>query len=62
MRRISPRRYSAVMNMAATTATAISPANTPESACAMGRPPSFPLTDGAMSPEPLTVNTPPAWE
>ena len=59
--RIRPRRYSAVMNIAATTITAISPANTPSSVCPMGNPPpSAAATYGAMSPDPVTVMMPPA--
>ncbi len=59
--RIRPRRYSAVMNIAPTTATAISPANTPMSVCVIVTPsPAAPDTEGAMSPTPLTVNRPAA--
>ena len=57
--RIRPRRYSAVMNIAATTITAISAPNTPVSVCSMGVP-TWPPTSGAMSPVPVTVNVPPA--
>src|ERR1700729_500213 len=62
--RIRPRRYSAVMNIAPTTATAISPANTPMSVCVIVTPsPAAPDTEGAMSPTPLTVNRPTAsWK
>src|SRR5580693_9092097 len=57
--RIRPRRYSAVMNIAPTTATAISPANTPIRVCAIVTPdPAAPATDGAMSPLPVTVSRP----
>ena len=63
--RIRPRRYSAVMNIAATTSTAISPANVPTRRFAMvsDGPPlaSDPAMTGAMSPDPVTVNRPPAW-
>ena len=55
--RIRPRRYSAVMNIAPTTTTAISPANVPIRVCATVTPtPPPPDTAGAMSPEPVTVN------
>ena len=56
--RIIPRRYSAVMNSAPTTITAISPMNKPASVWSMGVAPSTP---GAMSPEPVTVKVPSAW-
>ena len=61
--RIRPRRYSAVMNIVATTITAISPANVPTRCSVMVVPtsPACPVTTGAMSPEPVTVNRPPAW-
>ena len=60
MTRIRPRRYSAVMNIAATTTTAISPANAPSRVCSTGMPPpSAAGTYGAMSPDPVTVNVPP---
>ena len=63
--RIRPRRYSAVMNMAAITSTPISPANVPTRRFAMvsDGPPlaSDPAMTGAMSPDPVTVNRPPAW-
>src|SRR5580692_6488576 len=59
--RIRPRRYSAVMNVAPTAATAISPANTPIRVCAIVTPsPDAPDTDGAMSPVPVTVSRPAA--
>ena len=62
--RIRPRRYSAVMNMAAITSTPISPAKVPTRRFAMvsdGPPLSDPATTGAMSPDPVTANRPPAW-
>jgi hypothetical protein len=60
--RIRPRRYSAVMNIVATTSTAISPANAPMIPSSPGLPlPAEPATAGAMSPEPRTVKTPPTW-
>ena len=61
--RIMPRRYSAVMNITATTTTAISPANAPTrpvSIVEVGKPAAA-GTSGAMSPDPVTVNLPPAW-
>ena len=60
--RIRPRRYSAVVNMVATTATAISPKSTPSRVRPIGVPvPSGPAaTSGAMSPVPVTVTVPPA--
>ena len=60
--RIRPRRYSAVMNMTATTITAISPANAPTRCRSMvcSRPP-LPGTSGPMSPDPRTVKRPAAW-
>ena len=58
VRRIRPRRYSAVMNSAPTTITAISPMNKPASDASSGV---APLAPGAMSPEPVTVKVPPAW-
>ena len=58
--RIRPRRYSAVMNMAATTITAIRPPKTPVSSCSTGVPTPLPATTGAMSPVPLTLTDPPA--
>jgi hypothetical protein len=59
--RMSPRRYSAVMNMAPTTTTMTSPTNVPTSVWVMDAPmPAAPGTAGAMSPEPVTVNTSPA--
>jgi hypothetical protein len=60
--RIRPRRYSAVMNIVATTITAISPANVPTRKTVRVRssPPACPGTAGAMSPDPVTVNRPPA--
>jgi hypothetical protein len=58
---MSPRRYSAVMNMAPTTTTTTSPTNVPTSVWAMDAPtPAAPGTAGAMSPEPVTLNTSPA--
>src|SRR5579875_594501 len=57
--RMSPRRYSAVMNMTPITTAAISPANAPASVCSTGWPVSL-LPAGAMSPDPDTVNRPPA--
>ena len=55
--RIRPRRYSAVMNIVATTITAISPANAPGSVLFDGfRRPA--ATSGAMSPDPVTVMVP----
>ena len=60
--RIRPRRYSAVMNIVATTITAISPPNAPSSVCSMTVPvPSPAGTSGAMSPDPVTVTVPPDW-
>src|ERR1700728_2703024 len=61
--RIRPRRNSAVMNMVATTSTAISPANVPTSVSATepAVPPSPPGRSGAMSPDPVTVSVPPDW-
>ena len=60
--RIRPRRYSAVMNIAATTTTAISPANAPTRVWSRVWPgPAPPGASGAMSPDPVTVNVPPAW-
>ena len=59
--RIRPRRYSAVMNMAPTTITTISPANAPTKPSSAGMPIFVgPGPAGAMSPEPVTVNVPPA--
>src|ERR1019366_8293325 len=59
--RIRPRRNSAVMNMVATTSTAISPANVPASVSATEPAvrPSPPGRSGAMSPDPVTVSVPP---
>ena len=63
--RISERRYSAVMNSAATTPRAISPANVPRryslTVIAESAPPPCPAGIGAMSPDPVTLNPPPAW-
>src|SRR5215831_4176936 len=60
--RIRPRRYSAVMNIAPTTMTTISPASAPLKPRSPDAPmPAGPGPAGAMSPEPLTVNAPPAW-
>ncbi len=61
--RIRPRRYSAVMNIVATTITAISPANVPtrNTVTVRSSPPACPGTAGAMSPDPVTVNRPPVW-
>ena len=57
--RIRPRRYSEVMKSVARTITAISPANAPLRVLSMVEPPNKPpLTAGAMSPEPLTMNAP----
>lgn len=56
--RISPRRYSAVMNITPITTTAISPANVPTRVCAVTAPALPPA--GAMSPDPDTVNVPAA--
>ena len=54
--RIRPRRYSAVMNSAATTPSAISPANVPTryslTVSAESAPPPCPSGIGAMSPDP----------
>ena len=59
---IRPRRYSAVTNIVATTTTAISPANAPTRVWSRGWPgPAPPGSSGAMSPDPVTVNAPPAW-
>src|ERR1039458_9828882 len=60
--RIRPRRYSAVMNIVATTITTISPANVPMRCCVTVVPasPACPGTTGAISPEPVTVNRPAA--
>ena len=59
--RIRPRRYSAVMNIVPTTTTAISPANAPTRVESRGWPgPAPPGVSGAMSPDPVTVNVPPA--
>ena len=62
--RIRPRRYSAVMNIVATTATAISPANVPSRkslTVMLGPSPRAPEMRGAMSPVPDTVNRPATW-
>src|SRR5215471_4394975 len=60
--RISPRRYSAVMYIAPTTTTAISPKKVPTRANWMLRPgPAPPSISGAMSPDPVTVKAPPDW-
>ncbi len=61
--RISRRRYSAVMNIVAITITTISPANVPMRCWVTVVPasPACPGTTGAMSPDPVTVNRPPAW-
>jgi len=60
--RTRPRRYSAVMNIVATTMAVIRPANVPRRVCAMVVPrPAAPDTAGAMSPDPLTVNPPLVW-
>ena len=56
--RISPRRYSAVINMTPITTTAISAAKVPPRVCLALLP--GPPTAGAMSPDPETVNRPPA--
>jgi hypothetical protein len=59
--RIRPRRYSAVTNIVATTTTTISPAKVPTRVWVMVVPrPAAPATAGAMSPDPVTVNPPPA--
>ena len=59
--RIRPRRYSAVMNIAPTTITTISPANAPTKPSSAALPMFVgPGPAGAMSPEPVTVNVPPA--
>src|SRR5215472_2146268 len=61
--RISPRRYSVVKNIAATTTIAISPMKTPTRLCStvtVGRLLPGPGVTGAMSPDPVTVNVPPA--
>ena len=59
--RTSPLRYSVVMNTAPTTVTAISAANVPASAWATVVPiPAAPGEAGAMSPDPVTANVPPA--
>ena len=61
--RIRPRRYSAVMNMAATPA----PRSARRTCLPAGRGVSVgllasdPAMTGAMSPDPVTVNRPPAW-
>ena len=63
VRRMRPRRYSAVMNRTPRTATAISAANEPTlmaSSIRMPPPTERPGTTGAMSPLPLTVNPAPA--
>ena len=60
MTRINPRRYSAVKNIAPTTASAISPMNSPARLCftvTVGYGPPGPGI-GAISPDPVTVNTP----
>src|SRR5215831_4312661 len=58
---IRPRRYSAGMNIAPTTITTISPANAPAKPSSAGMPMFVgPGPAGAMSPEPVTVNVPPA--
>ena len=60
--RIRPRRYSAVTNIVATTTTAISPASAPTRVWSRGWPvPAPPGASGAMSPDPVTLNVPPAW-
>ena len=61
--RIRPRRYSAVMNIVPTTSSTISPANAPmiPSSAGLPLPAEPPATAGAMSPDPCTVKTPPAW-
>ena len=60
--RIRPRRYSAVMNIAPTTITTISPANAPMKPSSAALPMlAGPGPAGAMSPDPVTVNVPPAW-
>ena len=55
--RISPRRYSAVMNIVPITITTIRAGERPRRLCSMVLPPD-PATFGAMSPEPVTVNVP----
>ena len=51
-----PRRYSAVMNMTATMTTMVRPTNVPTSVWVIVVPmPDAPATDGAMSPDPVTV-------
>src|SRR5580692_8341197 len=58
---IRPRRYSAVMNIAPTTIATISPANAPTKPSSADMPMFVgPGPAGAMSPEPVTVNVPPA--
>ena len=61
--RIRPRRYSVLKNIAATTTITISPRNTPTRLCSIvtvGSPPPGPGVTGAMSPDPVSVNVPPA--
>ena len=63
MTRISPRRYSAVTNIAATIAKITSATNTPPSVCASVAPiPDGPYVTGAMSPDPVIVKSPPSRE
>ena len=59
VRRIRPRRYSAVMKMAATVITPIRPANMPTRVCATEPAPGS--ATGAISPDPVAVNPPPDW-
>jgi hypothetical protein len=57
-------RVAGVSNIAAMTTTAISPANVPtrwSSMVASLRTAPGPATSGAMSPDALTMNLPPAW-
>ncbi len=58
--RISPRRYSAVMNIAPTTINGISPMGVPASALWRERTLPSPAR-GVMSPEPVTVIAPAPW-
>src|SRR5215471_8633698 len=59
--RIRPLRYSAVMNIAPTAITTISPANAPAKPSSAGSPMFVgPGPAGAMSPEPVTVSVPSA--
>ena len=61
--RISPRRYSLVTNMEATTITTRSPTTSPNDRLldAVWVPTRPSTTAGAMSPEPLTTRELPAW-